>query len=447
MRMTSIILGMGFGLCSLSQAQMGGVGGGVGGGMGQGMPNVPGTAFGGATDPSAIQTVDGLRIIPSVQVSERYDSNVFFASKHLLQGLTPEDFITTVAPQIRGLYADRKELVKVNAVVGAVGSYYVNNTGLSYVGANVGGALDMSNLLSQWRPGARWTVSDTYFYSPQPPAFLLGDQAAEQANPLVAGFQATRTKTNSNSVNTMFEFPLNKSINLTGSYTNSFIRYGASQVPLASTRISQDLQAYTAGLSMQLSLQDTVKIDFMGNEYDQGGLGAFSTRGGILGWTHRFSPTVSFNASGGIQELSGETNGVRVSSVIAPVGSLAILWRDLETSISLVYRSRVVPSFQFQSAALLNHSVSFNMTQNTPIRDLAGLLGANYSVANEYGSNSGGALSWATVGGTVGLLYRATQKVFLTLTYDYQNVDNVFGGTHFAYDKHVAQLSLAQALY
>ena len=29
----------------------------------------------------------------------------------------------------------------------------------------------------------------------------------------------------------------------------------------------------------------------------------------------------------------------------------------------------------------------------------------------------------------------------------YQNIDNVFGGTHFAYDRHVAQLSLAQAFY
>lgn len=96
---------------------------------------------------------------------------------------------------------------------------------------------------------------------------------------------------------------------------------------------------------------------------------------------------------------------------------------------------------------MLNHTVSFNMTHNTPIRDLAGLLGANYGVASEYGSNSGASLSWTTVGGTAGLRYRATQKLFLTLVYGYVNVDNVFGGTHFAYDKHVVQLSLAQAFY
>jgi hypothetical protein len=51
------------------------------------------------------------------------------------------------------------------------------------------------------------------------------------------------------------------------------------------------------------------------------------------------------------------------------------------------------------------------------------------------------------VGGTAGLLYQATQKLFLALTYSYLSVDNVSGGTQFAYDKHVAQLSLAQAFY
>ena len=411
------------------------------------MPAVPGAEFGGATDPSSIRPGDGLRVIPSVQVSERYDSNVFFAPKSLLKGLNPEDVVTTVVPQLRGLYIDHEHLVKVNIVAGAVGSYYVNNTGLNYIGANAGAALDMSDLLSRWRPGARWTVSDTFFYSPQPPAFLLGGQSGEEANPLVAGFQAFRTNTRSNSVNTLLEFPLSKTISLSGSYKNSFIDYGASEVPGATTLISQQAHAYTTGLIKQVSLYDSLRILFVGNEFDQGGGGAFSARGGTLGWTHRFTHTISLNTTGGAQVLSGELNGVPISSTIAPFGTLAIDWKDDETFISLAYRSGITPSFQFQGAALLNHMVLFNMTQKTPIRDVAALLGANYSVANEYGSNSGNAISWATVGGTAGLRYRATQKLFLTLIYNYQNVENEFGGARFAYDRHSAQLNLTQAFY
>jgi len=432
-------MGLGLGLYSLSHAQMGGMGGG--------MPTIPGTEFGGATDPSSIRVAEGLNVIPSVLVSERYDSNVYFAPKSRLQGLTPEDFVTTVVPQVRGVYTDHEHLVKLNAVVGAVGSYYVNNTELSYVGANAGAVLDMSDLVSQWRPGAKWTVSDTFFYSPQPPAFLTGGKLGEEVNPLVAGFQAYRTNTNSNSVNTLLELPLNRTVNLSGSYRNSFVHYGASQVPGAPTLISQDLHAYTAGLITQVSLYDSVRVDFTGNEFDQGSLGAFSARGGTLGWTHRFTPTMRLNATGGAQLLSGELNGAPLSSTIAPVGSLAIDWQGNTTFMTLSYRSGITPSFQFQGATLLNHSVTFNMTQKTPIRDLVGLFGANYSVANEYGSKSGSAVSWTTVGGTAGFRYRATQKLFLTLTYSYLNIDNVFGGTRFAYDRHVAQLSLAQAFY
>lgn len=451
--MAGITLGMSLGLCPLSEAQMGGVGGGMGGGM----SNAPGTAFGGATDPSSIQgTVDGLRIIPSLQVSERYDSNVFFASKNQLQGTSPDDFVTTVSPQARALYTDHDKLVKINASVGAVGSYFVNNTGLNYVGGNAGVGLDMSDLMSKWRPGARWTVSSSYSYSPELPAFLLGNQSGEQGNLLLTGFQAARTNTSANSVNTQLELPLNSAVRLTGSYTHSFIRFGGSQLPQTATSqvvqaaaalISQDSQAYTAGVSVLTSLYDTISVDFTGSEFDQGRLGNFTTRGGALGWSHRVSPSVSFRATGGVREMSGQTSGVQISSTMAPFGSLAVFWKDPTTSIALLYQSGITPSLAFRSAAMLNHSVSLSLTQNTPIRDLVGLLGVNYAVADEYGSSSGGALSWTTIGGTGGVLYRVTQKMFLTLSYSYQNVDNVFSGTRFAYDKHVAQLSLTQAFY
>ena len=442
--MASVILGMGIGLCSLSQAQVGGMGG-----MGGGMSTIPGTEFGGRTDPSSLQGGVGFRLIPSIQVSERYDSNVFFAPKGQLRELSlrPEDLVTTVMPQVRGMYVDPQNLLRVNAVVGAVGSYYVNNPGLSYVGANAGVALDMSDLLSRWRPRTIWRVSDTYFYSPQPPAFLLGGQMGEQANPLVAGFQANRTNTSSNSINTVFEFPLNKSVSVGGSYSHSFIHYGASEVPRAANLISQNAHAYTAGLITQLSLYDTVRVDFMGSEFDQGRVGAFSARGGTLGWTHRFSPTVSVNTTGGVQVLSGELNQVQLSSVVAPFGNLSVNWNTPATTMTLAYRSAITPSFQFQGAAMLNHSVLFNMSQNTPIRDVVALLGANYGIANEYGASSQGALSWTTVGGMAGLLYRVTQKTFLTMTYSYQNVDNVFRGLHFAFDRHVAQIALTQSFY
>ncbi len=449
--MVSIILGMGFGWCSLSHAQMGGLGGGTGG-MGGGIPTIPGAEFGGVTDPSSIQISEGLKVVPSIQVAQRYDSNVFFTPKSQLPGLTPEDFVTSIVPQVRGVYTDHEQLVKVNAVVGAVGGYYVNNGRLNYVGANAGAVLDMSDLLSRWRPGTKLTTSNVYFYSPEPPTFLQGGEFVEQANPVLAGFQARRNNTSFNRVSTVLEFPINRTVSLSSSYTNSFVKYGTSQISGGVDLIDRKVQTYSVSLRKQVSLQDTVRLDFMGSEFDLGERGVFSARGGNLGWIHRFSSAVSFTATGGVYVLSGELNRVLLSSgnasnAIAPFGSLAILWQGPTTSLALRYQSGIAPSAQFQGAVMLNHTVSLNMTQNTPIRDLVGLLGANYSAADTYGSSSSSPQSWTTVRGTAGLMYRVTQKTFLIFNYSYLNVDNVVGARHSAFEKHMVQLSLAQAFY
>ncbi|MDN5942225.1 MAG: hypothetical protein L0H94_10115, partial [Nitrospira sp.] len=116
---------------------------------------VPGTAFGGATDPGASQIMEGFRIIPTIMVGERYDSNVFFRPT---PGLNGEDFVTTTSPQVRGLYDG--SLISVNAVGGATGEYYAKNTGLNYIGANASASLNMSKFLAQWWRGSTWQVTE-----------------------------------------------------------------------------------------------------------------------------------------------------------------------------------------------------------------------------------------------------------------------------------------------
>ncbi len=151
---------------------------------------VPGTAFGGATDPGALKITEGLRIIPTVMVGERYDSNVFFAPK--TPGLDREDFVTTTSPQIRGLYAG--SLMSVNAVGGGTGEYYAKNTGLNYIGANAGASLDMSKFLAQWWRGSTWQVTESYLNSTRPQSFLTGDVSGASENPFARGYQVGRTR-------------------------------------------------------------------------------------------------------------------------------------------------------------------------------------------------------------------------------------------------------------
>lgn len=278
-----VALMVGFG--SGAQAQQMGAGSTAGLGAG----TIPGTPFGGAIDPSMVQMREGFQVIPSISIGQRYDSNVFFVRKS--PGLDREDFVSTAVPQVRGYYVG--ESFTVNATAGAIGEYYAKNPTLNYVGANTGIALDLGKLLNRWWQGASLTASDMYVYSPQAPAFLIGDLSGSSANPFARGFQVGRASVSRNVARTDLSLPLTQTVNLIGSYANGFIRYGSSEV-LQPVLINSKYQTYTAGLSLQASPQDLLSVTAVNTEYDftSQPIGSFTMRGGGL-WggsarSHRF---------------------------------------------------------------------------------------------------------------------------------------------------------------
>ena len=403
---------------------------------------VPGTAFGGATDPGALQITEGFRIIPTIMVGERYDSNVFFRPP--TPGLDREDFVTTASPQIRGLYAG--SLVSVNAVGGATGEYYAKNTGLNYIGANAGASLDMSKLLEQWWQGSTWQVTEFYLDSPQPQAFLPGDVSGASGNPFARGYQAGRANYQTNVVSTNLSVPLNQTLALQGSYSNGFIKYGSSSVQQGAL-LDSNFQFYTSGIAMRVTHLDTFSLNFIGSEYDYGSTGSFSSRGGTVGWAHVFSQILRISSSAGVQYAETQFQGVPSSTSIAPTGSFNVTWKDHTTTLGLAYFLGLTPSFQFEAQPLLTHTVSFALTQVTPITDLVGVVGVNYARGDELGSSSSVPMSYTSYGAIAGLTYKLTGQTFLGLNYNYQYFDNKFGGNSFVFDRSVVQLTLTQAFY
>src|SRR5215471_5378259 len=295
---------MTLGIIPVSHAQM----------MG-GMGYTPGTGFGGATDPGAIEITEGYRLVPSVRVGERYDSNVFFIPK--TAGVDREDFVTTAAPTIRGLYAGRS--LSANVYVSAVGEYYAMNPNLSYVGTNLGANVDISRLLDGLRPTSTWTVTEYYSYTPIPPAFLTGDVNGSN-NPYTRGYQAARTNTQINSTGTNLSVPLTQTLSVTGSYMYSFAKYGASasaiqqqpgqpvqpglpgQPGQPTALLSSATHSYSAGLATKLSAADTLNVNYAGSFSDYGGSsGSFSANGATVGWAHLFSERATMTARAGVQ--------------------------------------------------------------------------------------------------------------------------------------------------
>ena len=201
---------------------------------------------------------------------------------------------------------------------------------------------------------------------------------------------------------------------------------------------------------MKASLRDTVSLNLTNSEYDAGAQGVFTTRGGTVGWNHLFTPNVSMFSTAGVQQVESKFSGAPSSTSIAPLGSLALLWKDDATTMTVAYNVGVTPSYQFQSQALLTHVASVSLTQQTAIPDLLGIASVNYGRGDELGSASAStasSLSYVAWGGTGGLMYRFTPKTFLGLTYSYSNNDQSFGGQSFRIDRQVVQMSLSQAFY
>lgn len=424
------------GLVSVGNAQQ--LGGGIGGG------GIPGTSFGGATDPSMVQIRDGLQVIPSIAVRERYDSNVFFQAKK--PGLDRNDYVTTVVPQIRGLYGG--SAMTVNATVGAFAEYYAKNTNFNYVGTNAALFLDLSPMLARLWEGMTFRVVDSFIYTPQPPSFLVGDQEGDTSNPFLRGQQVGRVSITNNTVGATLSAPLTQTLSLTGGYSYGFLRFGMSEVQQVGALLNSTYQTFTVGMSRQLSPQDSATLSYVDSEYRYEQAGSFSSRGGFISWAHLFSPNVTLDSSAGATVLEGQSSGLsNIQTTVAPRGRVALIWRDRTTSLSLAYGLALSPSYQFQAQPLLTNTVSFSVTQVTSIPQLVGVASVNYGRGDEIGSNSVSAVSYTSYAATGGVLYKFTPQTFLNLIYQYANYDNQFGATNNSFDRHIVSISLAQAFY
>ena len=152
-------------------------------------------------------------------------------------------------------------------------------------------------------------------------------------------------------------------------------------------------------------------------------------------------------ANAGVQLVQTAFPGAPNSSTYAPTGGVSGFFRDQTTTLSYSWFIGVTPAVQFQPQPLINNTLSLALAQLTPIHNLIGVLGLNYSRADELGSSASVPVSFYSYGAYAGLTYRATTKTFLGLTVNYQNFHNDFGGTSYTVPRTTVQLTLSQALY
>ena len=193
----------------------------------------PGSVHGQAVIPSTPQTrsVTGpqTNVIPSLTLSERYDSNVFF-----VPGGNLEDYVTSASPQLRVVH--KRQLVEATVGGGATAEVYAKNPGLNYVAANGLVDLNLDGAMSEMVRGMGLRISDTFYYTPQVPSFAAptggGGQISES---FVRGIQARRANSFTNGGTVAGSYAMSPLVTLTSTYSNAYRHFGSTIAPPAGT--------------------------------------------------------------------------------------------------------------------------------------------------------------------------------------------------------------------
>ena len=151
---------------------------------------------GGASWPSPVY--GDTKIIPTAALSERYDTNVYFAPPELLApGTRLSDFVTSLGGGVQLLHKSRD--VEAGLTGGVNLNAYVYNPDLNFVGTSADAYAKLDGWVSRLAEGAKLQVSDRFQYTPEPPSFITARQApADDA--FSRGVQGFRANTFSNTV-------------------------------------------------------------------------------------------------------------------------------------------------------------------------------------------------------------------------------------------------------
>jgi hypothetical protein len=443
------------------------------------------------TEVASAQTL----IIPSLSVSETYDSNVFYTPKSQLSGVTPEDFITTILPQVN--VAHTNQFITGSLSAGAAIMRYLNNPDLDFTGYNGTGVLNLMGWAKK-EVSQRITtlaVTGTYQYLPAVSGFgtvpygsgVGTNFGSTQFGPFNAGLITNRVLTHMYGLGVTGGYLLTPLTTLTAGYNYSRVSFGDQSGGVNNALFDTTGHQGLATLSTRLTPEDTVGATAMVSIFSQdqstgGGAGSFTTPMGTLNWTRTWTEewtstlgggavvilpqesatpgqsatTVSPTATASINYRSfsealraaGSTLGPSegVASTPGPFANLPTLVGSLspggimspgQYNVSLVYSFNVFPSYVGGAGAIRAHVVGINATGGITSK-LSGQVGMNY--AHSGGSGSVG--SYDTVGLTAGLRY-LIGPVQASLIGNYLNFWSSFPNT--AFSKEMVMLTLSTA--
>jgi len=396
------------------------------------------------------------KVVPFFQVAERYDSNVyFFAQGHNLQ-----DYVTTVIPGAR--IEHRGTDIEGNVSLQMTGEYYVKNPGLNYFFPS-GSAFGNLNRLTA-RVDQRWRmqVSETFSYTPRPPAFVAPVSEAQAAatpatqaaaNPdFVRGIQAFRANSIMNVATLNSQYVLTSTTTMTGSLMSQYMRFGnafatsptaggttTSTGTPSSSFFTTNFQTLTAGPEHKFTPRDTGTLmlqyqhmHFTGGNVAAGSSGStFQIYGATGGWRHAFTPAIAARGSAGLMTFSP-------SGGLQYVMSGELSWTTPSTTSIVSYSRGIFPSFFIAAVPLVSQVVTVGVTHK--VSENLSVGGALNYANNE--SATGQALRFTSYGGNAAATYLFSRSFSGVASYTYNSFDAAFGTSGYSFSRHVVSFML-----
>ena len=387
------------------------------------------------------------RLIPAVNFTERYDSNVWY-------GFTPPggrnvDFATGIQPQLtvdhKGKYAEGTLFTT------GIAEFYTNNPSLNYVGATASLNMKLDSLVQRLDRRLSLTVMDQLIYTTQLQGFVSpvpGQAPAFPGGPVGSGVQTFRVTTTANSGKLVASYILTPTVNLQTTYTNYLVSFGGT-VSGQSTGVPVfgfNSHAIGVGPTVKITPRDSldVKYTYSHSVYTSTTPtvgGTFSTHGGTLGWTRQLSPTLSGTVSAGASLLDlGDAQQGGVSNLVY-IASASLQWNyEKNGAATLAYSRAVTPGFFGVPVPLVTNTV--NVSASRALTQKLRIIGtANYA----HNEDTASLIRFISYGGTVSLTYDLARSVSATVNYIYYNYDSKFISQIIAFDRNALMLSLRMA--
>src|SRR5689334_21424202 len=251
-----------------------------------------------------------LEFIPSLCVSERYDTNVFYAPKK--PGLKRDDFVTDVNPMVRVNH--NGEYATGYLDVGGFGETYSRNSNLNFFGTTDTLYLNLDNSIKRLLPNTSLIVTDYVRYAPTPPGSSNPVAGTSPGSPVniqnvyAQGLLSYRTNMLTNSATVLTSYNITPLTSLNASYSNMILRFGSSPITSGILLFDTTTQTGTLGAKTQLSALDVLSVNYSHTESEfvphtatiSVPPGLFKIDTATLGWSRTLTPYLTAQAGGGV---------------------------------------------------------------------------------------------------------------------------------------------------